>query len=393
MLLAGGELLGLTRQEDEGFPQAAQRVWNLKVWPLHDMGPAVGRPDMTPHLQALTAEAPAGLCWGEGHVPPIPGARIWQRPGWPRRAQEVLDRALTSAHLTRTADPEPVHSLDLVAVLRAETTGGTVYLKASDTPREAAVTALLARTQPELLPPLLWADAGAGLTVSASGGELLDGVTELGAWEEALTRLAQFQTEADASALAALGCPAWPLGEMREQVDAFLGDGDILRGWGLPEDRIEQLNEARPFVRAAFADLAAHGLPDLPAHGDAHPRNALFGPRGSVWFDWSEAASAAHPFIDMGWFLAFTLHPARAQLPVRVAHPDLEARLSAAYLRTLGCPEAGELLRRSLPLALLHRAVVYDHHFRHWEGTLPGWRPQYVPYYLRLAVRELKRLA
>lgn len=34
-------------------------------------------------------------------------------------------------------------------------------------------------------------------------------------------------------------------------------------------------------------------------------------------------------------------------------------------------------------LALTHRAVTFDLRFRVWEGTVPGWRPQFVPYYLR----------
>lgn len=393
VLLQNGEAphLDVTRGSD--LPDAVHRAWGIEAWTLHDGGLLMGR-EGTAQVQALTDAVPEGFSWGIAGVGPPPGAREWQRPGWPRRAREVLDAALRSAGLIGTGGLKPVHHHDLVAVLRAETDAGTVYLKASDTPREAAVTALLSHTLPDLLPPLLWShtEAGAGRMVSASGGELLDGVAELGVWEQALQRLAQFQREADASALAALGCPAWPLGEMTERVDALLADAAALRGWGLEEEHIRALEEVRPTIRAALRELAALGLPDLPAHGDAHPRNALHGPRSSVWFDWSEAASGAHPFMDVGWFLAFTLHPAQEKLPVRAAHSDLEVRLAAAYLDALGCPEAGGLLLKSLPLALLHRAVVYDHHFRDWSGTIPGWRPTYVPFYLKQAVGELNRL-
>ncbi len=217
-------------------------------------------------------------------------------------------------------------------------------------------------------------------------------MNDLHAWTGALQRLAQFQHQADADALAALGCLRFPLLEMAERVDSLLAEADTLRAWGLEEDHWTILTEARPIIRAAFRELATLNLPDLPAHGDAHPRNALNGERGPVWFDWAETASAAHPFMDAGWFLAFTFHPARAELPIRTANPDLENQLTAAYLSALGCTDAAPLLSRVVPLALLHRAVVYDARFHSWEGTIPGWRPNFVPYYLRLAARELARL-
>lgn len=391
VLLRDGTLPRVELAPGADLPATLRAAWGLESWLLHDGGRAMGQEGVA-QLQALGNRVPEAFAWGHAKIGPPAGAREWQRPGWPQRAEQVLDTALKRVGLTRTGKLDPVHAHDLVAVVRTETEGGAAYLKASGSGREAAVTALLARTLPDLLAPLLWADVGAGWMVSASGGEVLDGVADLGAWEQALARLARFQTRADAPALARLGCPAWPLDEMTGRVDALLADRAALEGWGLTPEQTGTLEEARPRIHAAFRDLAALGWPDLPAHGDAHPRNALHGGRGSVWFDLSEVASAAHPFMDAGWFLAFTLHPARGKLPVRLAHPDLEARLTGAYLKALGCPQATGLLSRSIPLALLHRAAVYDVQFRGWEGTVPGWRPQYTPSSLRLAVRELPRL-
>ncbi|MBB5235304.1 hypothetical protein [Deinococcus budaensis] len=392
VLLRDGALPQVELAADADLTASLRAAWGLESWLLHDGGRAMGR-EGAAQLQALGDQAPGGFGWGQADLSPLAGARAWQRPGWPQRAASVLETALEQVGLRRTGRLDPVHHHDLVAVVRAQTERGAVYLKASETGREAAVTARLAQTLPDLLPPLLWADPGAGLLVSASGGKLLDGVAELTAWEQALERLARLQTGADATALARLGCPAWPLDEVTGRVDTLLGDRAALETWGLGPEHIGTLEEARPAVRSAFRDLGALGLPDLPAHGDAHPRNALHGPRGSVWFDLSEAASAAHPFMDAGWFLAFTLHPARAKLPVRLAQADLEARLAAAYVNALGCPGADRLLLKTLPLALLHRAAVYDAQFRGWEGTVPGWRPEYTPFYLKQAVRELARLA
>lgn len=367
------------------------KSWNCSTWLLHDGGLALDRKEQ-PRLQLLSGTVPDGMRWEEVEVTPLPNARPWQLPGWRECAVKRLDGALETRKLSRRTELSVMDVRDPACVMWVGTEFGPVYFKVSDSPREAAVTESLSKTLPDLLPPVLWVDLSSNSLLTLSGGKLLDVVSELDAWTEAARRLAHFQQKADAHALAALGCPAFPLLEMAERVDSFLADPDNLRAWGLEESCLETLCAARLAIRTAFADLAALNLPNLPAHGDAHPRNALNGPRGSVWFDWAETASAAHPFMDMGWFLAFTFDPVRAELSIRTAYPDLEKRLIEAYLSALGCVDAAPLLSRAVPLALLHRAVVYDARFRDWEGTLPGWRPNFVPYYLRLAARELARL-
>lgn len=77
--------------------------------------------------------------------------------------------------------------------------------------------------------------------------------------------------------------------------------------------------------------------------------------------------------MDVGWFLAFVLHPKRHTLPIRTAQPDLQRHLAQAYLRVLGCPDAEQVLHKAIPLALLHRAAVYDQQFRHWQGSVADW--------------------
>ncbi|UQN06962.1 phosphotransferase [Deinococcus sp. QL22] len=382
MLPAGAQadLLALIRAE-----------WNLETWLLHDGGLSFGLEGM-PRLQALSDFLPDGWAWAVAAVPPLPGAREWQRLGWFPVLKARLEGVLSEYGLPPAGLLKLLSSNDLGMVVEAATSSDSVFLKVTAHPREVAVTAHLAQQHPALLPPVLHADAATATLVTSSGGILLDGVGNLEAWTAALRQLANFQTAADAPALATLGCPAFPLLDMAQRVDAFLSDTVTLTDWGLKPEKIATLQAARPVIRASFGALAAHGLPDLPAHGDAHPRNALTGVGESLWFDWSEAASAAHPFMDAGWFLAFALHPARAKLPIRIACPDLESRLSTAYLQTLGCPDASVLLAQSIPLALLHRAVLYDARFRDWHGTVPNWRPQYVPYYLGLAAREVDRL-
>lgn len=362
-----------------------EAAWNIKAWLLHDGGLSCGRAHC-PRFEALAESLPAGLTWQNHAAPELLRARPWQRAGWPAQAQGLLQEAGLSGTL------QQVFSTDLNTVLQVNTALGSAYLKVSDSPAEMRFTAHLGRHFPDLLPSVLGVSESAGWQILADGGELLDARGDLTAWLEALERLAKFQTSADAQVLAEMGYPVYPLAEMQEQVLSFLADSATLRSWGAEPAHIATLQAARPALQRVFGEVAALGLPDLPAHGDAHPRNVLHGERGSLWFDWSETAAQAHPFMDVGWFLAFTFHPRRENLPIRQAHPALEEILTRHYLKVLGCPEAEALLRSAIPLALLHRAAVYDQLFRHWEGTIPGWRPNYTPYYLRLAAGELPRL-
>lgn len=376
--------LRLTPQQN--LVAQVKAAWGLDVWLLHDGGLNVGQGGL-PHFEVLTGTLPAGLRWTRSDLPAPHRARRWQLPGWPAQARALAGRAGLSGPV------EQVFTTDLNTVLQVGAPPTPAYLKVTDSGKEMRVTAYLARTHPEALPPVLDVNEAENCQLVASGGVLLDSVGNLNAWTQALERLAGFQTGADARALAALGCPVYPLAEMRERVLHFIADEQVLRDWGLPTERIQTLQDSgvRARIEQAFTQLDALGLPELPSHGDAHPRNALYGERGAVWFDWSEAA-IAHPFMDAGWLLSFTLHPSRADLPIRQAVPDLQTPLAGAYLRALGCPGAERFLNQAIPLALLHRAAVYDLHFRHWEGTVPGWRPNYVPYYLREALRELERL-
>lgn len=384
----GKEFPVLEVKRGSDVSKAVKEQWGIEAWTLDDVGISFGMTG-TPRLRALSDELPAHLHWAEKEVPPLPFERIWQRPDWPERVKERLAQA--GLEVLRTTPP---YSNDLTSIVRVQTPDGEAYLKTSTTPNEARFTEYVASNFPHLCPPLLACNANERWQITASGGTLLDAVDDLSAWQQAIERLIEFQKSADMTELANLGAPAHPFHEMPERVAAFLSGTVALQGWGLTDEKIQALQEANPQIQRAFQQLAELKLPDLPAHGDAHVRNTLHGERGSVWFDWSEVQNAAHPFMDLGWFLAFALHPARENLPVRQGHPDLEAKLMNTVLNAFELPESTmPLLGAAIPLAYLHRAVVYDTNFRDWQGNIPGWRPNYVPYYLKQAVQEFPRLS
>lgn len=280
----------------------------------------------------------------------------------------------------RIVRAEQHSSYDLASVLWVTTATRTLYLKVSETNLEARVSEYLARAHPRLVPEVVGIDARRNLVVTQDGGVRLSESSDLELWSEALRKLARFHRSGPAS-FRALNCPSHDFTLSAARAESFLSDAETLHGWGLSDPHIEVLHRLSPEVRAAHGRVSALGLGPYPNYGDAHPMNALVD-RSAVWFDWSEAG-LAHPFFDAGWCLAWLSHPARTDLPIRRRYPDAASYLWRSYLEEFGVLSALPLLPDALRLALLHRALLYHTRFYSWRGTVSGWRPEYVPYYLR----------
>lgn len=344
---------------------------------LHDGGLSLGVSSTSVLMEALERVAGRGEAW---HLPP--NVRPWHRPGWFAEVVGWLEQKLTERGERLTGEVEQVHLNDLVCVLRADTDKGGVYFKASETPFEAAVTAYLAGAHPALTPEIL-AQSPVGWLVTRDGGARLSTSAGLRAWSDALTKLARFHYSGNAAALETLGCPVHPFDDLMERFNEFLRDRDALAAWGLTELQVAGLEHLLPTLQQTHNRVRALDLRETPIHGDAQPMNALS--RGARWFDWSETG-VAHPFMDIGWCLAWVLNPARNALPVQ-QHEGAFTQLWRNYLEALGVSGADILMEDSMRLALAHRALIYHQKYVAFRGTVPGWRPQYVPYYLRLLLK------
>lgn len=262
-----------------------------------------------------------------------------------------------------------------------------------DSTCEVQCTKWISKALPQLSVQQLAVDDCGYWQITAATGRCLEYTGRIDLWVKAIQQLGAFQQQADASALANLGCQAYPLQQMRERVDEFLSNTVVLQDWGLHAQQIQTLQETRTVVWQAFYLLSELGLPDLPAHGDAHPLNALYSQDHVVWFDWDQVCSAAHPFMDAGWFLGSALLSNRQKWPIFENNPNAIDQLFGEFLKTMHCVGAKRELAIAIPLAFLHRAVIYDQAFREWQGTVLGIRPQYVTFYLRRAIHELTRLS
>ena len=111
-----------------------------------------------------------------------------------------------------------------------------------------------------------------------------------------------------------------------------------------------------PRLQARCAELAGYAVPPSIVHGDLHLANVAKGPRGYLFFDWTDAC-VAHPFLDLA-----TIRRGTAFVD-STDEAELRKRLLQAYLpewAAFGSP--GRLARAwelAVPLGALHQAVGY----------------------------------
>ena len=375
---------------EQTTPEGLRKVFFEKTgrdaFVLHDGGLGLGLDRLILNQESFTVRLEDSGAAPDPYAP-LEHARVWQQPGWFGETLGWLGRKLGEPLINL----EQLSTDDLACVLRVTTETQTVYLKASETGLEAALTAQLAAQHPNLLPNVVTWDAKRSVLVTRDCGPRLSEAAEPTFWNAAVSKLAYFQRSVDAYNLQELGCPVYDFTALAARVETFLHDTDTLRHWGLTEAQTARLQAQLPRISSAHNRVAALNLPLLPAHGDAHPMNALTGYAPTynvVWFDLSEAC-ITQPLLDIGWFLAWLSHPARHTLPLRQAHLNAVTELWQGYLRAAGLPEAALLLNDVMVLALMHRALVYHERFRDFRGTIPGWRPQYVPYFLRSLLKLL----
>lgn len=365
-------------------------VTQRQVRLLHDGGLSLGVNSGAVRLEVDSDWRPSPA-WRREEAPPLARARAWQLPGFFAEVRAWIEAGLAQHGEHLTGEFTQVGTNDFACVLRADTSGGGVYFKAGSEGREAGVALLAARPGLDLAPPVLAADAARGWLLTRDGGRRLHEEAEVGAWHKALQGLADLQRALNPAELTSLGCPTHCFTELPARAEALLLNEDALRDWELTPGHVRDLAQVLPRLHRAHARLSALGMGEWPVHGDAHPMNVLHGARGVRWFDWSEAA-LAHPLLDAGWFLAWLTHPARENLPLRGARPDLARELWRAYLDAVGAASSAEaLLGDAVVLALLQRALDFDDFAQGWQGTVPGWRPQGVPYFLRTLLKAAEQ--
>jgi hypothetical protein len=224
-----------------------------------------------------------------------------------------MDEKLVAAGLQRTGEVEQPHLRPWSTALRAETSGGVVWLKAPGPGAAFEVSlypVLVARAGGRVLTPLAVDDDRGWVLLPDGGpvlGETFDGEPLIDALCAAVSAYGQLQLDL--------------AGSVEDLLDAGVPD---MRVEVMPARLIQALDVVRPYVessaddadRAAYerlrrmedefgrwcAELAGSQLPASLQHGDLHQRNIFTAAAGSgsspVFFDWGDS-TVAHPFTTM----------------------------------------------------------------------------------------------
>jgi Ser/Thr protein kinase RdoA (MazF antagonist) len=147
---------------------------------------------------------------------------------------------------------------------------------------------------------------------------------------------------------------------------------------------VAALAAAVPRLGAACAELAGHAVPPSLVHGDLHLANVARGPRGYLFFDWTDAC-VAHPFLDL---LTMRRGSGFAEDDDE-DEAELRERLRAAYLPEWASFEPPARLARAwelaAPLGALHQAVSY-------RSMAAGLRPPVDPHLAQSTAWWLRRV-
>ena len=325
------------------------------------------------HDLTIVTRDMAALRWRPVTIPDR-GVEAWSSDSWRERATTWLDQQLAEAGAVRTAEVEQTRLRPWATLLRAPTTQGPVWLKATgrDTAFEAGLYELLARVAPErVLIPLavdvergwiLLPDAGPSLGEQASGQALVEGLAT------ALPQYGQLQRDlaAHTGDLLALGVsdmrPEAMPGRFEEALAAVRG---YLERRGDAEDleTYERVAGVRETVVRWCERLAASPVPSSLDHNDLHTYNILLGADGRArFYDWGDAV-VAHPFASMGLGLGFVRNQAESG--------DIE-RLRDGYLEVFGDLGSHAELVEALELACRVGKVARALTWQRAIGAL-GW--------------------
>ena len=228
----------------------------------------------------------------------------FSRPGWFRRASDWMVREMVAAGQIVHTAPRPHYLWDVSAVLRAGSDSGDVYLKcSSDVFRhEAAVTYALSSHLPQLVTEVLSIDAAEGWMLMKNLGALELGDQDQSLWGLGLEALAAIQQSwlAKPPDTATMNLPVRALVTLALETEALCDDDDLMAS--LEEDLRAEWRTTVPALVDACLRLDEIGPWPTIVHGDFHPWNVVYGPKGVRVFDWTDAA-LSHPFVDVATYV------------------------------------------------------------------------------------------
>ena len=301
--------------------------------------PALARPYLGRWLAELDGKA-------EG-----PDRPPWSRAGWLALASAWMSDRLAEIGRPLVAAPK-MHALwGLSAVIRGETADGAYYLKGCSPvfPTEAAITRILATSDPDLLPIVVATDDSENWLLMGDLGKTIIGDEPVAAWPAGLSAHAAIQRRwlGRTDELEASGFELRGLAELASQI-ARLPELPLLAS--MPPGSRDRLRAAIPRLLESCERLSAIGPAATIVHGDLHPWNVADVDGRPIVFDWSDSC-IGHPFLDLATYVGRTRDVAARQACV-------DAYL-AAWSDILDPDVLEEAVRLALPLSALHQVESY----------------------------------
>lgn len=283
------------------------------------------------------------------------GSLVWSSTEWQRSAVGWLDEQLRLVGAKRTGPAEHPHIRPWATAIRATTSTGVVWLKATGpgTSFEVRLYPVLARLVPQHVLAPIAVDFDRGWIVLPDGGpslgERLTGADLGEAMVSALRQYAQLQVElaGHAQEILATGVPDMRPAAMPEHFEQVMeiGSKEADRS-GRADDsgKLQLVGGLRRSVVEWCAELAdSHLRPSLD-HNDLHPWNIL-GTGRALFYDWGDSV-LAHPFAAM--LVPLGVVPGLLHVPID--DPQF-GRVKDAYLEVFGHLARGEDLARTLQIA------------------------------------------
>jgi hypothetical protein len=305
------------------------------------------------------------------------GTAAWSSAEWLDEAVSWLDDQLAAAGIERTEDVEQPHLRPWATVLRAPTTSGVVWMKATGpgTAFEVGLYELLGRTVPDRVLTPIAADTGRGWIVLPDGGPpLADRVTETDLASALVAAIVQYgalqiDLAPHVDELLQLGVADMRPAVMMERFDQALEVTGAALRHGTDEQRVmhREVAAMSDTVASWCARLTDSQVPASLDHNDLHPWNILDdGSGGARFYDWGDSV-VAHSFAAMLVPLGF------AQRSLGDTDDPAFARARNAYLDVFSSVAPGEDLVATLDIACRVAKVA---RVLTWERAIQAARDQ-----------------
>jgi hypothetical protein len=352
--LAGMETIVLRSIEREEDEQRRVLTLTLLLQPESDVepGPRASWWQVTDLPTAGLSEDDTELIARQLADVAPPERVAWARRGWLAEASAWIERVVQEDGRTTVGPIEQVSNSCISSILRAATTRGRVYFKATaPSPLfvdEGMVTAHLAGLFPGRVPRPLAVDSDRGWMLLDDFGPVVGWGAEPAVKLAVVSAIGQLHVDASAHGedLLAIGALDRRSDWLAARIESLAREPEML---GLEEQEAQRFAELCARLVDDSTRLADGLVPSSLVHGDLHLANVAGGGGRYLVFDWTDT-SLAHPFLDV---LVVMLEKDET------VRPALRDAYLAAWADFAPLDELLELWRIAEPLACINQVISY----------------------------------